>query len=184
MRKALASVPLLPVLCALILVAACSPRSERSVQPSSSRAGASPPLDSMIIVVLNRPIETVRLTVARDRGASITTLTRMPAPGRPGALLDSIGPVTEDPEMVRELLRTFDVWAMNESNAPGASCTTVDGLRNCIVVDDDYSIVMMVRSGQHVRVQRYIDLHSRTASRQARALGDFILAWAHERDDR
>ena len=184
MSRALALKALLPALCLVTLAAGCSRGIEQGARHSSSRASMSPQLDSMIIVVLNRPVETVRLTVVRHGGASITTLTRMPGQGRPGELLDSIGPVRGDPEMVRELHRRFDIWAMNEANAPGASCTTVAGQRNCVVVDDDYSVVMMVRSGPQVRVQRYIDLHSSASSRQARALGDFILAWAHERGGR
>lgn len=186
LRRALAPNSLLPGLCLVILAAGCigcGSRTEQSAQPSSSRAGASPQLDSLDILVLNRPIEMVLLKVVRDASGSTIKLTRLPYHGRAGAVLDSIGPVSEYPEKLRELLRTFDVWAMNAPNAPGASCRTDHtGLRRCIVAEDDYSIVMRVGRDRRVRVQRYIDLGSSASNPQARALGDFILAWAHSRD--
>jgi hypothetical protein len=163
---------------------ACSNTLKENGHSSSPSALVAPPFDSLAIVVFNRPMETVRLIVAREGGNSTTTLVRLPGAKQSASLLDSIGPVRKDPEMVRELLKTFDLWALNAPNAPGAACTTVYGERSCMISKNDYSIVMMVRSGQQIRVQRYIDLESSTANPMARALGDFVLSWAHKRAGR
>lgn len=73
---------------------------------------------------------------------------------------------------------SFDVWAMNAPNAPGAACRTVDGQRSCAITWEDYSVVMRVESGGDVRVQRYTGLEKSTGTPSVRALGDFVLAWA------
>jgi hypothetical protein len=107
------------------------------------------------------------------------TLAR-PARENPRVLLDSVGPAPLDAEMVRAMLDSFDVWAMNAPDAPGAACKTVLRIRRCYPTFKDYSLVMRVESGGEIRVQRYTGLQKNTSNRSARALGDFVLAWARQ----
>jgi hypothetical protein len=97
-------------------------------------------------------------------------------------LLESIGPTRKDAAEIVALLDSFDIWAMNAPDAAGASCRTERGRRKCVIAHNDYSVVMLVAGGGQVRVQRYIGLEQRTSSESARALGDYILAWARKRE--
>lgn len=83
--------------------------------------------------------------------------------------------------MVVQMLNAFDLWALNAPDAPGAACRTVLGQRSCSITFIDYSLVMQVQSGRDVRVQRYTRLEKSTANQSARALGDFVFAWARKR---
>ena len=124
------------------------------------------------------------LAVIRDAGESTVVLFRQARDGQPRIVLDSIGPgpKEQEPEEVREMLASFDVWALNAPNAPGAACRTVNGERSCAITWNDYSLVMRVESGGQVRVQRYTGLEKSTGHASARALADFVLAWARERE--
>ncbi len=75
------------------------------------------------------------------------------------------------------MLESFDIWAMNHPDAPGAACRTVNGERSCNITWNDYSLVMRVESGDDFRVQRYTGLETMPSSWPARGLGDFVLAW-------
>ena len=81
------------------------------------------------------------------------------------------------------MLDSFDIWAMNAPDAPGAACRTVNGQRSCAITWEDYSLVMRVESGGTARVQRYTGLERSTGNPSARALADFVLAWAREREN-
>lgn len=80
--------------------------------------------------------------------------------------------------MVVRMLASFDIWALNAPDAPGAACKTVRGQRSCSITFNDYSLVMRVQRGRQVRVQRYTGLENSTSNQSARALGDFVFAWA------
>ena len=99
-------------------------------------------------------------------------------------MLDSAGPGQKVPDEVVALLDSFDLWAMNAPNAPGAACMTLDEQRICNRTVNDYSLAMKVQSGTEVRVQRYTGLDKSTAHPAARALGDFVLGWARKREAR
>ena len=86
--------------------------------------------------------------------------------------------------MVERMLSSFDIWALNAPDAPGAACRTVLGQRSCSITFNDYSLVMQVQRGREVRVQRYTRLEKSTSNRSARALGDFVFAWARMREGR
>ena len=144
---------------------------------TSPRPVASPPIDRLLVFVRNWPTDYVELALTRDAGGVTLVLFHPPGDGQPRVVIDSIGPGAEEPAEVRELLDSFDVWALNAPNAPGAACTTVNGQRTCNATDNDYSVVMLVESGDEVRVQRYTRLDSSNAGSPARALGDYILAW-------
>ena len=143
----------------------------------------SPPIDRLFLFARNWPTEEVELFVFREGGQSTIVLFRPAREGQPRVVLDSIGPAPEEPEEVGEMLASFDIWALNAPNAPGAACTTVNGERFCDITWNDYSLVMRVESGSHVRVQRYTGLEKSTGHPSARALGDFVLAWARERQN-
>ena len=141
-----------------------------------------PPIDRVLIYARNWPTEEVELAWVRESGHSTVTLFRPARDGQPRLVLDSIGPDLEDPEKVSEMLESFDIWAMNAPNAPGAACRTVNGQRSCAITWNDYSVVMQVERGGNVRVQRYTGLEKPTGDPSVRALGDFVLAWARERE--
>lgn len=144
---------------------------------SPAREIVSPPIDRLFIFVRDWPNDFVELSLIRDAGRSTLVLFRPPGDGQPRMVIDSIGPGPTEPEEVRAMLDSFDVWALNAPNAPGAACRTVNGQRSCYATANDYSLVMRVESGAEVRVQRYTGLEKSTGSQSARALGDFILAW-------
>lgn len=155
--------------------AACIGCSDSPTSPA--RPTTSPPIDRLFIFVRNWPTDYVELSLTRDAGGSTLVLFHPPGDGRPRTVIDSIGPGANEPEEVRTMLDSFDVWAMNAPNAPGAACRTVNGERSCAITWNDYSVVMRVESGGEVRVQRYTGLESDAGSPSVRALGDFVLAW-------
>ena len=140
------------------------------------------PIHRFLLYARNWPVEEVELALVRDTGGSTVTLFRPARDGNPRIVLDSVGPSSADAEEVRVMLDSFDVWELNAPNAPGAACRTVDGQRSCAITSNDYSLVMQVERGWDVRVQRYTGLESSMGSRQARALGDYVLAWARRRE--
>lgn len=169
---------LLPCLWMLLPLLACG-------DPSTSPAPAPPPesIDRLLIYARNWPTEEVEFALTRSDAGSTVVLFRPARDGNPRLVLDSIGPVAEDVADVRTMLATFDVWALNAANAPGAACRTVNGQRSCNITWEDYSVVMLVEVDGVVRVQRYTGLESPTPARQpARALGDYVLAWARRLD--
>ena len=145
---------------------------------------ASREIDRLFIFVRGWPTGDVELILARDSGQSTVTLFHPAREGRPRIVLDSIGPVPQDTEEVRTMLDSFDVWALNAPNAPGAACRTTNGQRTCAIAFNDYSLVMRVEREGDVRVQRYTGLEKDTGNRTARALGDYVLAWAERLDAR
>jgi hypothetical protein len=157
---------------------------------SPDRSTVSPPIDHLFIFVRDWPNEYVEIELTRNAGASTVIMYRpaQPAaggqPAQPRVLLDSIGPGKEDPPEIVELLKTFDVWAMADSNAVGAACNTRSGQWICNPTFNDYSLVMQAFGGGTSRSQRYTRLGESTSSRTARALGDFVLAWARKHEVR
>jgi hypothetical protein len=142
----------------------------------------SPRIDRFLLFTRNWPTEEVEFALTRNAGQSTLVLYRPAREGKPRIVLDSVGPRPEDTEEVREMLASFDVWALNAPNAPGAACRTTNGQRSCHPTINDYSLVMQVESGGEVRVQRYTHLELGTAVPSARGLADFMLAWARKRD--
>ena len=164
-------------LTAAILAACCIGCSDDA--PTSP--AVSPPIDVFLLYTRNWPTEEVELEVVRDAGETRVTLFRPARDAQPRVVLhESIGPGPEEPEKVREMLESFDVWALNAPNAAGAACSTKNGQRICNPTFNDYSLVMQVQSGGRVRVQRYTHLELSTAVPSARGLADFVLAWARE----
>ena len=141
-----------------------------------------PPIHRFLLYARNWPTEEVELALVREIGGSTVTLFRPARDGRPRVVLDSIGPSPTDVEEVRAMLDSFDIWALNEPNAPGAACRTVDGQRSCAITWNDYSVVMQVERGWDVRVQRYTHLELGTSSASVRALGNYVLEWARRRE--
>ena len=141
----------------------------------------SPPIDRFYLFTRNWPTEEVELSLIRENGKSTAVLFIPERADHPRIVLDSIGPSETEPVEITEMLGTFDVWALNAPNAPGAACRTVNGQRSCNITFEDYSLVMQVESGNQVRVQRYTHLEARPTSDPARALADYALAWARSR---
>ena len=175
-------------LCLLICAACCigcTNRARPNALPAApAEALVAPRIDRLDLFVRNAAREAVELTLTRDARGSTVTLVRPAYDGRRRMVLDSIGPAGQDPEMVLPMLDSFDIWAMNAPDAPGAACKTVRGQRSCSITFNDYSLVMRVQSGRQVRVQRYTGLEKSTSNRSARALGDFVFAWARKREGR
>ena len=144
---------------------------------TSPGAVESPPIDRLLIFVRNWPTEYVELALTRDAAGVTLVLFHPPGDGQPRVVIDSIGPGATEPEEVRDLLAAFDVWALNAPFAPGAACKGEGDDRSCAITWNDYSVVMLVESGDDVRVQRYTRLDSTNSGSPARALGDFVLAW-------
>lgn len=148
-------------------------------------------IDSLRIFVRNWPSENVReyvqIEFARIGGRSILVMYRpaQPAtgglPAQPRILLDSIGPQDDPPAEIVGIVSTFNVWAMADSNAVGAACSTKTGQWVCNPTFGDYSLVLGVVSGGTRRSQRYTGLDKSTGNAAARALGDFVFAWSRTR---
>ncbi len=150
---------------------------------SAASTGPVPPqeIDRLLIFVRDWPNEYVEIDFKRTGGQSTLIMYRPPQPGIPRVLLDSIGPSTEDPVQVTQLLKDFNVWALADSNAAGAACNTKQGAWVCNPTFNDYSLVMAVtRRGQN-RSQRYTRLGESGSNKTARALGDFVFAWSRQR---
>jgi hypothetical protein len=130
--------------------------------------------------------EYVQVDFQRIGGRSMLVMYRPPQvatatlPAEPRVLLDSIGPQDDPPPEIVEIVRTFDVWAMADSNATGGACSTRTGQWACNITSGDYSLVLGVESGGTARSQRYTRLE-RTGNQTARALGDFVFAWSRRR---
>ena len=165
-------------LCMLLLFASCS--------DSTSPVRVPPPLaaseiDRLAIFVRDWPDDYVEIDFRRQGDKSTLIMFRPSQPGVPRVLLDSIGPVTQDPAEITELLNTFNVWALADSNAAGAACSTRSGQWACNITSNDYSVVMLVQSGGVTRAQRYTRLGESAGNRTARALGDFVFAMMRKR---
>ena len=161
----------------LLISAVCCLGCNNATPTSPDRAIAASEIDRLLIFVRDWPNEYVEIDLQRKAGESTLIMYRPAQPGLPRILLDSIGPDKEDPEEIVELLKTFDVWALADSNAVGAACNTKSGHWVCNPTFNDYSLVMQVIGGGMTRAQRYTRLGESTSSKTARALGDFILAW-------
>ena len=184
------------ILCLLICAACCigCTRARPAVAPendaalwrarpntlptAAAEASVAPPIDRLDLFVRNAAREAVQLTLTRDSrdGAEIWYVRRSDGRQRP------LGPVEQATDMVVRMLNSFDLWALNEPDAPGAACRTVMGQRSCSITFNDYSLVMRVQRGREVRVQRYTRLEKSTSNQSARALADFVFAWARARD--
>ena len=154
----------------------------------SDPTSPAPPLadseiDRLQIFVRNWPEDYVEIDFRRQAGGSTLVVFRPQQPGVPRVLLDSIGPVAQDPPEITELLDTFNVWAMADSNAAGAACSTKSGQWACNITNNDYSLVMAVQSGGTQRAQRYTRLGEFSSSRTARALGDYVFAMMRRREE-
>jgi hypothetical protein len=148
-------------------------------------------IDSLRVFVRNWPSENVseyvQIEFARIAGRSTLVMYRPPQPAtgelpaRPRILLDSIGPQDDPPAEIVEIVSTFNVWAMADSNAAGAACSTRTGKWVCNPTFGDYSLVLGVVSGGTRRSQRYTGLNESTGNEAARALGDYVFAWSRRR---
>jgi hypothetical protein len=131
--------------------------------------------------------EYVQVDFERIAGRSMLVMYRpaQPAsgglPAVPRILLDSIGPQDNPPAEIVEIVSTYNVWAMTDSNAAGGACSTRTGQWVCKLTVRDYSLVLGVESGGTSRAQRYTGLNESTGNRTARALGDFVFAWSRKR---
>ena len=170
-----------PSMCLLLLLLLVS--CTKSTEP----ARESPPLaaseiDRLFVFVRNWPDDYVEIDFHRQAAGSTLLIYHPPQPGVPRILIDSIGPSTEDPAEITELLDTFNVWAMADSNAAGAACSTRTGEWVCNPTFEDYSLVMQVISGDETRAQRYTRLGESGSNQRARALGDYVLAMMRRRE--
>jgi hypothetical protein len=139
------------------------------------------PITRVVVFVRNSPDEYVELDLTRKDGESTLVMFRPPQPNSPRIVLDSIGPDSEEPPEMVELLKKFDVWAMADSNAAGAACSTKSGQWICNHTFNDYSLVVyVVRNGTFARSQRYTGLNLSTGHPTARALGDYVFAWSRK----
>ena len=145
-------------------------------------------IDRMKIFVRNWPSENVaeyvQVDFERIGGRSMMVMYRpaQPAtgslPAEPRMVLDSIGPQDEPPPEIVAIVNAFDVWAMTDSNAAGAACSTSTGSWVCHPTFRDYSLVLGVESGGAHRAQRYTGLGAWSANKRARALGDYVFEWS------
>jgi hypothetical protein len=159
-----------------------------SCSDSTSPDRVPPPLaaseiDRLVVFVRDWPDRYVEVDFRRQAGGSTLVVFRPSQPGVPRVLLDSIGPSAEDPAEIVELLDTYNVWALADSNAAGAACSTRTGQWVCNITVEDYSLVMLVQSGGTQRAQRYTALEERT-DHVARKLGDYVFAMMQRRQDR
>jgi hypothetical protein len=157
----------------VVLYAGCGNGQSTAPAPSN----ATGPIDRLLVFARDWPNEYVEIDFKRDANGRTLVMFSPPHGGQPRVLLDSVGPATDDPPEIVELLSRFDVWAMADSNATGAACNTSKGYWNCKATSNDYSLVMQVIRGGVSRSQRYTNLHAGTANENARALADFMIAW-------
>ena len=158
-----------------------TPHMNPDAQPAAAaKVSVARPIDRLDLFVRNAAHEFVELSATRHvRGGEVTWYVQ-----RYDGRLRPLGPAEEETEMVVRMLNSFDLWALNDPDAPGAACRTVLGQRSCSITFNDYSLVMQVQSGRDVRVQRYTRLEKTTSNRSARALGDFVFEWARTRKER
>jgi hypothetical protein len=142
---------------------------------------AAQPVDRLLIFVRDWPERFVEIDLQRKEGMSTFIMYRPSQPGIPRVLLDSVGPNEQAPDEVIELMNKFDVWALADSNAAGAACSTRTGGWVCKPTVNDYSLVMQVERGGQTRAQRYTRLDETGSSTTARALGDFVFAMMQKR---
>src|SRR3712207_3133848 len=107
----------------LLICAVCCVgcNSARPASPDRREVAASE-IDRLQIFVRDWPDDYVEIDFKRNAGESTLTIFRPPQPGAPRVLIDSIWPNREDPAEIVELLKSFNVWALAEPNAPGAAC--------------------------------------------------------------
>ena len=157
-------------ICAAILTGCSdSPSPTSPDEPSIDR------LEMFVRDTREFPGEEVEVVLARDATGSTLSVFRTERDWRPRLLLDSIGPGAEEPDEIREMLASFDVWELAAPNAPGAACAMVNGQWTCHPASNDYTLVMGVGSGNTYRAQRYTHLELSPPTRPVRALGDFVL---------
>jgi hypothetical protein len=125
--------------------------------------------------------EHVQIEFTRQAGRSTLVMFEAGPWGTPRVYIDSVGPATEDPPEIVEILNTFDIWAMADSNAAGASCNTKSGQWVCDISHHKYTLVFGVRRGGVSRSQRYTRLDQSVGNQQARALADFVSAWTRRK---
>lgn len=162
----------------VLLCASCS--------DPTSPARETPPLaaseiDRLAVFVRDWPDRYVEIDFRRQASGNTLVVFRPSQPGVPRILLDSIGPDAGDPPEIVELLNSFNVWAIADSNAAGAACSTRTGSWVCNITNNDYSLVMLVESGGRRRAQRYTRLGEIGSNRIARALGDYVFAMMQRR---
>ena len=142
---------------------------------------ARAPIDLLRMFVTHDGHEHVQIEFTRQASGSILVMFEAGPWGIPRKYIDSIGPATEDPPEIVEILKNFDVWAMADSNAAGASCNTKSGAWVCDIRHFNYTIVMGARRGGVSRSQRYTRLNESVGNAQARALADFVSAWTRRK---
>lgn len=149
-----------------------------SDSPTSS---AEPEIDRIDMFVRDTrefPGEEVEFELRRTASGSSLKVWRPAREWRARLLLDSIGPGAEEPEEIREILASFDLWALSAREAPGASCGTQNGAWTCHHASNDYTLVMGVGSGDTYTPQRYSHLELVPATQPVRMLADYVLEWA------
>ena len=152
----------------------CTTRAKPNAPAASADAVVAAPIDRLDLFVRNAAREFVELSATREVRRDIVSWRVQRYDGQ----LRPIGPAVQDTDMAVRLLDSFDIWALNAPDAPGAACKTVRGQRSCSITFNDYSLVMRVQRGRQVRVQRYTGLEKSTSNPSARSLGDFVFAWA------
>ncbi len=169
---------------AVVIGAACCVGCASPAGPPTfpDREIPAPGITRLAIFVRDWPDEYVEIALTRDALGSTLIIYRPPQPGMPRVLIDSIGPTREDPAEVAELLNTFDVWAMADSNAAGAACNTLSGFWRCSITFNDYSLVIGITAGGTKRAQRYTGLRGSESNTTARELGDFVFGMARKRE--
>lgn len=165
----------------LLLLALCASCSDSASPDRRSQPLPASEIDRLIVFVRDWPDRYVEIDFRRQAGGSTLIVYRPSQPGVPRILIDSIGPSAEDPPEIVELLDTFNVWALADSNAAGAACSTATGQWVCNPTVEDYSLVMLVESGSTRRSQRYTRLDEIRVNHTARALGDFVFAMMQRR---
>lgn len=168
----------------LVVLAALSAGCSNGQTTEPAPSNVTGPIDRLQVFARDWPDEYVEIDFKREANGSTLVMISPPHGGQPSVLLESIGPATNDPPQIVELLNRFDVWAMADSNAAGAACNTSKGYWDCNATSNDYSLVMQVIRGGVSRSQRYTNLHSQSANANARALADFMIAWKHEVESR
>ena len=150
------------------------------VQPDTRVPASS--IERLQIYVRGWPIDEVELDMNVVEGQRRLILYRPARDGQPELLLASISPDMKEWENVDALLQSYDVWELANPDAPGAACRTYKGQPTCNPTFNDYSIAMRVIVGGVTRNQRYTRLDGDNSAHVARAMGDFVLAWARERE--
>ena len=165
----------------LWMVAVCASCSNATSPAPVSAPLAASEIDRLVVFARDWPDRYVEIDFQRRATGSTLVVFRPPQGAVPRIVLDSIGPVTEDPAEITELLDTFNVWAMADSNAAGAACSTRTGQWVCNPTFEDYSVVLAVWARGTMRSQRYTRLGESTSNQTALALGEFAFAMMQRR---